>query len=66
MMKLRKLAIVLLGLLSLPVAASAGPIAFGLGVGNLTYTNPNPGANTALGPIQTFPDTVYTFDPTTG
>jgi hypothetical protein len=64
-MPLRNLACALLGLVALPAAAAVGPIEFGLGAGNLTYTNPNPGADQALVPIQ-HPGAIYTIDPADG
>lgn len=63
-MRLRTTTFALLALFALPAAAVAGPIEFGLGAGNLTYTNPNPGADVALTPL-TPPDPTSFFDPAT-
>jgi hypothetical protein len=65
-MRLRTTTFALLALFALPAAAVAGPIEFGLGAGNLTYTNPNPGADTALVVPIPPPGGVYNFDPATG
>jgi hypothetical protein len=65
MMPLRTITFVLLGLCALPSAVSAGPIEFELGPGNLTFSNPNPGADVALVPFRP-PGVNYFFDPATG
>jgi MYXO-CTERM domain-containing protein len=64
-MTLRNVALALVAFVGLPAIASAGLIEFNLTPGNLTYTNPNPGADVALGPIPP-PGGVYSFDPATG
>ncbi len=64
-MKFMRAAVTLFGVLALPAVSAAGPIEFGLGVGGLTFANPNPGADLALIPIPP-PDLASSFDPATG
>jgi MYXO-CTERM domain-containing protein len=67
-MTLRTGSLALITFLGLPAVASAGLIEFNLTPGNLTYTNPNPGADVALSPIlpPLSPSWAYGFDPATG
>lgn len=61
-MSVRVPAAALCALIAIPGFASAGPISFGLGAGNLTTSDGAPALGMALVPIQT-PGPVYDLDP---